>query len=302
MTRQVFIAAALALFLCVQPVPAKAQIDEAGAQKLKGQIQKELDFQTAVLGLEEMGILKLDGELEIKPAGSFYEVRSPRISLAFPDGAVFEAGTFIANVSPGAAPDEWRMSIALPTPMSLLDGAGKAVFQVNIGGQRFSGVWLPDAAVFPKFDGAWQSLKIEAGDGTTGKMSIAVGHMLAMMNMSKDKNGLWSGPFSFEAKNLAVSMEAGQEKGSATLDTAKSQGSYAGMDFSMNREFREVLKKITAAGKKPSAEDIEQFLSGWGKMLTGMYDSATMMLLCSGFKAEWNDGEKPAGVRLREAK
>jgi hypothetical protein len=182
---------ALALFL-VLPLAAQAQtIDSVGAAHLKTMVTNFLNQQKSIN--EALGGVEyqFDGEVLVEPAGTYYAVTLPHIKYVYPDGGVFDMGIIAINATPHTEAGQWKMTLAIPTPLVFKDAAGAPQFTVNIGAQRAAGLWDEDFGNFFKFDAVLENV---TGKDSAGEVDITLPKITLQYDLTKDAKGLWSGP------------------------------------------------------------------------------------------------------------
>ena len=119
---------------------AAVPIDEAGAENIRTIVQTLLDRQKAVRELSG-GALETKGVLTVEMARTYYAITLPHITLVDPAGRRAEIGMIALNATPAGQEGKWRLSIALPTPMTWFDTEGNLSMRVHLGAQQLSGVW-----------------------------------------------------------------------------------------------------------------------------------------------------------------
>ncbi len=188
------------------PAMAAPQIDEQGAQELKAILNEMLDFQKSATAVNQ-GVMKFEGELKVERAAEYYAVTLPHITIADTSGGFFDMGIISLNAIPTDDPAMWKMSMALPTPMTGYDAQGNPVVSFDISRQRMSGVWHKDFGNFVKLDAAYENLVINAGAAGEG---VVIPSMSAMVDLDKNEKDEWSGPAAFAVNGMKV-MAGGRE-------------------------------------------------------------------------------------------
>lgn len=112
---------------------------DARAQILKGQIEGFLENQKA-MALKNGCRLDTKGAITVEKASNYYALTLPHITYTDAEGIRSEIGMVAVNATPDGAND-WKVSIALPTPISSFNNAGAEQFRTDIGTQTASGTW-----------------------------------------------------------------------------------------------------------------------------------------------------------------
>jgi hypothetical protein len=191
-------------FLLSSPVRA-VEIDKKGAKELKNMFEEILEFQQDAASLNR-GKMKIDGEIKVEPADSYYAVTLPHISFVEPGEGYFNVGIIAINVIPSEDTDLWKMSVALPTPMTGYDAGGNPVFTVDLGRQRMFGVWHKQFENFVKLDAAYENMLFSLA---AENVSFTMPSMKIFYNLNENEKGGWSGPLNFVLDDikLAVNQE-----------------------------------------------------------------------------------------------
>ncbi|MCB1529974.1 MAG: hypothetical protein H6853_08865 [Rhodospirillales bacterium] len=144
---------------------AAVPIDEAGAENIRTIVQTLLDRQKAVRELSG-GALETKGVLTVEMARTYYAITLPHITLVDPAGRRAEIGMIALNATPAGQEGKWRLSIALPTPMTWFDTEGNLSMRVHLGAQQLSGVWDEALETFSTLHAAYGNIKISSRDKT----------------------------------------------------------------------------------------------------------------------------------------
>lgn len=199
---------AVVLLSCTALTPAMAQELDADGQKLKTMFETIIESQKKNQ-FSQFSTLAFDGDVHVEKSGKYYAVTLPYMTLNYNDGAKFEIGMVAINAAPHDAPDQWKMTFALPTPMTLTDENGEKASQINIGAQRASGVWNDTLGYFSKLDANYESIVMSDPDNS---YTFTMPSVQAVYDLESDNNGKWSGPvyFTFNDINLNIPEEGGE--------------------------------------------------------------------------------------------
>lgn len=198
------------LILAVPATAYGAEINAAGAEKLKAVFEEILAPLRAV-GKNQPFTYKLEGDITIEPAGTYYAVTLPYISVdtgidVDPESgksAVFNIGRVAVNAAPHDKPGEWKMTLAIPTPMILRTQDGKELFRLEIGRQEAAGIWNESLQSFAKLDSQYKDIKAFS---TAAPFALSIADMAFIYDLTKDEQDLWSGPTSVSAQNLVMNF------------------------------------------------------------------------------------------------
>src|SRR5690606_28618936 len=201
--------------------PAHAQtaaINAEGAQKLKTLFETMLANQRAT-SRPENGRLEYEGEVLVEQASTYYAVTLPHARIVYPDGARLDIGMVSVNAAPHDLPGQWKMAVAVPTPMVMTNAEKNQTIKINIGAQKASGIWDEELEHFAKLDAQYKNVTIE-NPGTGFSMQIPESQIL--YDFAKGPDGFWSGPGRMMARNIAVANGP-----QATTKLAEVRGDFA---------------------------------------------------------------------------
>lgn len=126
--------------LLIAPVAhAQTPENDARAQILKGQIEGFLENQKA-MALKNGCKLATKGNVTVEQANGYYAFTLPHITYTDSEGIRSEIGMIAVNATPDAGND-WKLSVALPTPISSFNTSGNEIIRSDIGSQSASGIW-----------------------------------------------------------------------------------------------------------------------------------------------------------------
>ncbi len=226
-----FLHAVFALMLLASPAHA-AEINAEGAAKLKTIFENIILYQKSIP--QQGGAqLQYDGDVMVEPAEKYYAVTLPHARITYPDGAKLDIGMVSVNASPHDTPGQWKMAVAVPTPIILMDAKQTQAVKINIGGQQAAGIWDENLESFAKLDAEYKSITVE--NATTG-FSLQVPQIKIVYDFAKAADNTWSGPGSLLASNIAGTFMNG-----GTLKIREIKG-----DFSIDKYNPAVLKDYRA--------------------------------------------------------
>jgi hypothetical protein len=199
--RWLFVLVSFALLLAG---PARAQaINAEGAAKLKTVFEEIIDYQKNAAKADGRIGLEYEGEVTVEPAGSYYAVTLPHMRMIYPDASTLEIGMISVNASPHDTPGQWKMAMAMPTPMVMLDAQKKHIMRLNIGAQNSVGIWDEKLKHFAKLDSTYKNVVME---GIQPGFTIRMGEVKIRSDLTPDAAGLWSGPGFASVAGLDVDL------------------------------------------------------------------------------------------------
>ncbi len=191
----------LTLMIVVLLMPAGAYAQDANADKLKTIFESLLANQKASLAGSGMN-LNYTGEISVENAGKYYAVTLPDMDVQYPDGSRLDIGMIAVNASVHQEPGQWKMTLAMPTPMVFFDAAGQESSRLNIGGQSAAGIWNEDLKNFSKLDANYENLTYTSAGNA---VSAVIQKLRAVYDLDQVSPGKWSGPVYFNLDNVAIS-------------------------------------------------------------------------------------------------
>lgn len=204
-SRTVFFVLAAALCLAPPPCRAEAAGDE-DARKLERLFSGILDGYRAALESRGGG-LTAEGGVMVEKSEAYYAVTLPRLEARAANGAHVVIGMIAVNALPaGDGEGRWRMTVALPSPVTAYDPKGRAVITVEIGGQSFSGVWDESFGGFTGIEASYRGVSLyNAADDVRADLPDL--GLSSALHPSGD--GLWSGTARLGVSGLSAVFGGG---------------------------------------------------------------------------------------------
>lgn len=253
--------------------PAWAAIDKAGAQKLKTVMDKAVTDWQAYAAAYEM-TLELDGPVMVEPNGTYYAVTLPGLKIGDMDGARVEMGMVAINAMPAAKPGQWKMTVALPTPISRFDENHKLETLVTIGAQNLAGIWDEDLSSFAKINATYSQIVAMTPDR---KPFLTIANTTLDGDLEKNAKGLWSGPARITLNNLALQDPNGTKGSAGSLTFVYKVKDYAPAATRAYGTKMEALNESIAAGdgKTVSADHLRGMLALLGELMETESDAVS---------------------------
>lgn len=148
--------------------------------------------------------LQTEGDVTVTPAEGYYAVTLPHLTLISSGGERVEIGIVAINAIKDKKPDQWKMTVALPTPIIGYSADGNISTITKIGAQNFAGVWNEKMRSFIMMDARYKDISI-----TTKNEGIAVKipEIAVSGNLNETKPGLLSGPMNFVLTGLSATFD-----------------------------------------------------------------------------------------------
>lgn len=190
----------LFLLACV-PVARAAEINQAGAAQLK-------TLFTAFLNKQNSDLVHYEGEISVEPSGAFYAVTLPHVSVIYPDKERLEIGMVSINAAPGEEPGQWKMSVALPTPIILHGADGTVLREIHIADQRAALVWHENAQMLSALEASYRNITI---DDKKRDLNVTIPDTTVILNLAHNKEaGTWTGPSEIKISHADIKFNGGK--------------------------------------------------------------------------------------------
>lgn len=276
-----FLIAALAfMLLAVQPAAVKAAppVDDAGAVEIKKIVEKAVSFHKLVAEKTGEGFM-MDGDIAVKPMGSYYEVRLPNTKAKALGIGELDIGTIVMNVTYGKRDNEYLVSMALPSPM-IFTGADGTKSDLRIGKQRFAGAWETELMTFTRIDSEYGNLVMT----TTGEdpFALTMENMAFLLNLSRNDDGTWTGPNDITLTNTKLIVPQTAENGEFTVNigTLASNTKYDEVNLKRTLELQQKIQEAISAVDNPYDADISgvtsEILNSQESFFNGMFSKGEL--------------------------
>jgi hypothetical protein len=165
-----------------------SEINDAGAKRLESMFATLLNEQKAKTETHG-GTLTTQDNIVVEQASDYYAITLPAFTITNKDGTGTQIGLIAINATPTKNPDNWNLSIALPTPLKYLNKNGNIETQINIGTQRMNGLWDGELKTFSKLAAQYDDIKITRSNNLS---TITVDKINVLTSLDVDKENLWS--------------------------------------------------------------------------------------------------------------
>jgi hypothetical protein len=285
----------ISLLVLLHAAPAMAaDINAEGAAKLKTLFENLLANQKS-LSKPDGTHLDYDGAVVVEQATTYYAVTLPHARLTYPDGSRLDIGMVSINASPHDNPGQWKMAVAVPTPIILLDAKQTQAIKITIGAQKTAGIWDETLESFAKMDAQYKNITIE--NPVTG-FTMQIPEFQALHDFS-NTGDRWSGPGSIVFKDMT-----GTAPNQANFKFKEVRGDFAIDQYSPAtlKEYRAHLKAYMdsiAAGGEPDPQKSAQFASSLSEFLLNSSNGMKASYKISGFEAMYPDAATKKSTQVR---
>ena len=268
----------IALAMLAWPAHA-ADINKEGAARVKTLVESFIAEQKKLTEIDGVTKIEYQGEVLVEEAGEFYAVTLPYTKLINASSEQVDIGMVSINVSPADEPGQWKMRVAVPTPIVITDKTGAEIMRVTVGGQRAAGIWDEKLQSFVKLDALYKDVAFTGPDG-----SVKIPETKIVYDFVKEAAGKWSGPGSLTLKNIdatGVKDSSAFKAAAVNIDFAIDQ-----YDSAAIKTYREKLAglaetlardatqngKVSTAHTTAIANMMMDFFSGAGNGVKIRYD------------------------------
>ncbi len=181
--------ALLALLFLLPAATAQA----APEAELRGVIERLLGGQKAAFE-KTGGTFETNGTIMIEPAGKYYAVTLPDITLVHANKSRTALGLIALNASP-AGEKKWNITMALPTPIITKDAGGQTESELSFGKQHFTGLWDENFQNFTNLKTIYENVRLSLPQQTADRPFSAatikkLGYGFDLANTTKQKTDL----------------------------------------------------------------------------------------------------------------
>lgn len=287
--------------LLFMPVTSWAQPDDADVQEVRGIIEDIIEIAETEATMNGMTLIT-EGNISVKPSGSYYSVTTPDLSLNTNTGITVDIGIIAMNLAKANKPGFWKTTIAYPQPVILRKADGQETGRLNIGSQRFAGLWHEVSKQFLKFDGEFRDISLSAVTGGAGPVKI--GSFKMLIDLEEGSDGLYSGPARYEFNDFEI---IGEDDGAINIEQIVIDATLDGYDINQAMIVRDdITQRIERLydPSTPAVSDQERFethnivMNALGNLLRGF--SAEFRINGLDINIPTQDGADRINFRLGE--
>ena len=235
------------IFILISATSAHAvKIDDKGAAQLKDMLNKHIEnYRTSIE--QSGGKLITDGDITIEQGTGYYAATLPATTYQTVLGSNIKMGLIAINAIPTDNADQWKMSMAIPTPILIKDEKDVVIQRIDIGEQNMGGLWSSKLENFAKLKATYNNIKLTIVDADD---SFAIDKLQIVSDLDETKDGFWSGPTNFSMDNVKV--------GPTSATEGLNLGSFTGVinveNFSPSMQ-KEAMAKIQSLDEKTAKTD-----------------------------------------------
>jgi hypothetical protein len=301
-----FLSVSLMVALLAFAVPSFAApaVDEAGAAKLKKEVEDALAFSLKISESTGEG-MKTEGPVQVTPSGSYYQVKIPGVRFDMPGGRL-NVGNVVMNASP-ADDGAYLVSAAIPTRMTFSTSANPEAAVITIGEQKSASVWYPAYNNVTKMDASYGNVAVVVAgkDGKSG-FDIKLAQGKVVRNMVKNADGTWSGPDSVSLNGL--SFASADQKGSVSIGSIAANSVTDQLDMTqlqaLQKKVEDAISSAMVDGAKQSdpavvKSMVDEMLNDKSTLMNGFSSALEASDVRASFTSEKApaDASKPAETK-----
>ena len=248
---------------------AKTSIDAQGAESLKKQIEDSLQWRFDMAKALGQGFA-MEGDIKVTPKDTFYEIITPKLSVALGLPGKLDIGTITAKAKPDPS-GGWLTDVTLSSPITFYDRSNTPVAHITIGTQQFSGIWMPDNEMYSKFNSHYQDILIKSV--ASNLLTVSIDSIKARLNLKDHGDGTWSGPNDYEIAGVKINASGKSKTNNSAkkmlihLDIGKilASNAYKRMNvrqtLEVKKELQDFFKSKTPITEEARAEILNTILS-----------------------------------------
>jgi len=255
------------------PGSARAAIDEQGAAHLKTIFEKMLVEQKDNISAQG-GTLDLDGELQVEPASTYYAVTLPHMTVVNGDGSYTEIGIISMNALPTQNTGEWRMTMAIPTPIRQFNKDRKETYAFTMGQQNFAGVFHENLLNFTQMQGQYKNIDVKAADKS---YTTHIDQVTLVYDLKQEANSNWSGPAKFTVDGVQINDSAGSTVKIGSINSVMTFYDYSFAEATEYQRQIAELAKSADFGKPETNAKIGALLNNLMTKVWDGFDTSTTL-------------------------
>lgn len=242
--------ALLCTAMLMAPLPAAAAVDSTGAEALRAQLQEEFNSGLPLINgpFEDMK-LETSGQIVVTPMKGYYAITFPHLTAIYSESkSKLDIGVLTMNAMPGTTDKQWKATIALPTPIRLLNAADQEEMRIEINDQKISLIHDGNYSLPMMFDMNLGNIKMTAANDPVG---LTVESLSAKWSYAEDGGtGVWSGPTAIHLKNLNVTGKIPAQD-SLSLGDVSLTGEMRRLDMNKYTAYQAKMAELQKAGFNP---------------------------------------------------
>lgn len=232
---------------------AQAVVSPDGAAALKAHIEKVIKMQTDIKKMAG-DTYEWTGDVTVEPAQNYYAVTLPYLKIKQATGSKLDLGMVAVNAIPSSEAGQWKVAVAMPTPIRFYDRIGTLEAEISVGSQRMAGIWVEEAMNFLKLDSVYENILVtDAGGKTLASIpNVTLSNDFAVTGPQK-----WSGPYALSASNITINIPEENAKG--TIGSIFVKGEVNGFKINSLNAFQSEMQDI---GSKLEADAMQNMADG----------------------------------------
>lgn len=213
MTAMIRIISIFCLVFTLSLAPAYAvEINDKGAASLKSMLSAHMEnYKKSIKN--SGGELKTEGEITIEQGDSYYAATLPATTYKTALNENIKIGLIAVNAIPTNNPDNWKISMALPTPILITNQKDEVIKRIDFGEQNMGGLWSGALDNFSKLSAQYNNFKFT---DLSKNNIINIGKIIVQSDLEEKDKDSWSGPTTIQISNFSSNTDNAANK--ITLD------------------------------------------------------------------------------------
>lgn len=167
---------------------AKAQTADADVALLKAQIEGFIAAQQNA-ARKNNSTLHTHSGISVEKANGYYALTLPHVSFIDAAGVRSEIGMIAINAAK-ADGDNWKISMALPTPVNSFNKSGKQIIRTDFGTQNLTGIWNTRLGHFTLVKGSIDTVRVT---DLIKNNHVTIGNVSLSSSLQETQEDQWTG-------------------------------------------------------------------------------------------------------------
>ncbi len=213
-----------------------ALINDAGAKRLMDVLQKTM-AERKKAATDIGGELVTSGKITIEQSDTYYAATLPEMIIKAANNDEIKIGLVAINATPVKDSEDWKMSVALPTPIVIKNATDNSTKRIDIGSQKSGGVWAKSMDGFSTFIGEYKNVVL-TNETTNDVFNIG---SLSLNSDFAEKENKWGGKSAVTLQN--VSFDNATQKNVFSFENLKMLVTMRDYDF---KSFKQIIQNSTS--------------------------------------------------------
>jgi hypothetical protein len=191
-----------------------------------------------------------EDSLAVTDKGKYFQVSLPKMLISYPDGTNLKIGNIVVNVMPSTQTGHWKMSVALPKPILVLNEQMMPAVEINFTSQKFAGIWHEEFNNFIKLNAEYNEISIK---DSIENHSISIPKLKIAFNLKQNDQEYWSGPLVIALKGTNLMLPEGAK---AEIGEIAMKVNVEDYSFNKMNEFKDKIQALLLSESHNQNENV----------------------------------------------